>query len=113
MHQLVPPETTAGEVVVVVGAVVVVGEAVLRVAPGFAVLVAVDAAPEPDVAEADVEVEVESEAAWTAATVLDDAAPGISLATSPPRTAAASAAPPVAIPVMRLTRRRAAVLCSA
>lgn len=47
------------------------------------------------------------------ATVLLDAAPGISLATRPPSTAAVRAAPPVATPVMRLTLRRADDRCSA
>ena len=83
-----------------VGAVVVVGEAEVPDVAVFAVLV-------PGVEDEAVEV-----VAWGEATVVD-AVPGISFATSPPRMAAVSAAPPVAMPVTRLTLRSAAVLCSA
>jgi pyruvate/2-oxoglutarate dehydrogenase complex dihydrolipoamide acyltransferase (E2) component len=118
--ELVPPDTTVGDVVVVVGAVVgvvVVGEAVDPV-------VALDPddpeeeAPEEEAPEevAREEVACEEVACEEVAcieTALLDAAPGISLATRPPKTAAVSAAPPVAIPVARLTLRMAADLCSA
>ncbi len=112
--ELVPPDTTVGEVVVVVGAVVVVvvGDAVVAVA-----------ALDPDSSEDEVDGAVDElvdEAGEEADdevacidTALLDAAPGISLATRPPKTAAVSAAPPVAIPVARLTLRMAADLCPA
>lgn len=95
--QLVPPETTVGDVVVVVGAV--------------AGLVVVGVMPEPDpvlVAVDDVDLALECAEAIV---VLE--APGISVATTPPMSTAVRAAPPVAIPVMRLTLRSAAVLFSA
>jgi hypothetical protein len=95
---LVAPETTVGELVVVVGAVVVVvvdadvaDDLERDVAVDLAVLeVAVDLA---DVAD------VEALALTTAA----EEVPGISWDITPPKMAALKAAPPVAAPVMRLT----------
>jgi uncharacterized membrane protein YidH (DUF202 family) len=86
--------------------VVVVGGAV----------VAVEALEPPEPPATDEEGEVAADerddVAWTA-TVVAVVAPGISLATRPPRTAAVRAAPPVAKPVIRLTFRNAAVRLSA
>jgi hypothetical protein len=93
--QLVPPETTVGELLVDLGAVVVV-----VVGSGATVVVG---DPEVDVEEEDVEEDDET-------AVAPAAPPGISWATSPPRTAALSAAPPAATPVTRRTLRRAADL---
>ncbi|MGO9341729.1 MAG: hypothetical protein ACLP6E_04305 [Acidimicrobiales bacterium] len=112
--ELVPPDTTVGEVVVVVGAVVVVvGAAVVAVValdPGVSedeVEDRFDDCVDGAVEEADDDVTCDVTCDETA---LLGAAPGISLETRPPRTAAVSAAPPVAIPVARLTFRMAAAL---
>ena len=96
--QLVPPETTVGDVVVVVGAV--------------AGLVVVGVMPKPDPVLAAVD-DVDEALECAEAIVVLEAAPGISVATTPPMSTAVRAAPPVAIPVMRLTLRSAAVLFSA
>jgi hypothetical protein len=103
--QLVPPETTVGELLVDLGAVVVV------VVGCGAIVVAVD--PEDDAEDPEDDAEDPEDDA-----VVDDdetavapaAPPGISWATIPPRTAALSAAPPAATPVTRRTLRRAADL---
>jgi hypothetical protein len=108
--ELVPPDTTVGEVVVVVGAAVV---AVVALEPEPASDDEVEEAADDFVVPDGRPVEVEDDDVAGTATVLAAVAPGISLATRPPSTAAMRAAPPVAIPVARLTFRSAAVLKSA
>jgi hypothetical protein len=103
--QLVPPETTVGELPVDLGAVVVV------VVVGSGAVVVDD--PEEDAEdledeEEDPEDEAEEDDDETA--VAPAVPPGISCATIPPRTAALSAAAPAATPVTRRTLRRAADL---
>jgi hypothetical protein len=91
---------------VVVGAVVVVVGAVVAVVP----VVPDDPFVAVVLEVVDEEVDVADEFAWVAIAVVVADAPGISVDTIPPRTAADSAAPPVAITVMRLTLRRALAL---
>jgi hypothetical protein len=99
----VPPETTVAELLVCLGAVVVVVE-------GAAVVDLLVEAEEATAVEDDEATVVEDDESVRADAVVVAPPPGISLATSPPITTALSAAPPAAIPVTRRTLLRAADL---